>query len=266
MFGINKKQSRLRKKLLLYFILIAVVSVSVSAEIIFEMSSSVFRNAIVDNFYEQVEVSLGAEKTEELKADIDRREMFAPIFDLRNRMVLLLLVVTFSIIGAFILFTRDIVTPMDSMVNATKRIAEGDLTAKVPVMSSDEIGQLAGLINEMNGKLLDMIVQIKQDILRHRDKISAASSMVSDFNGDFTVDEIINNKRMKLSELKNMIEVIHGVSRLLDIMSEDLESLETFINMYKTFSINSEVSQVEIEEAVKLFASGTKINFSGGKR
>lgn len=40
---------------------------------------------------------------------------------------------------------------MDRMVEAVKKIAEGDITITVPVMSEDEIGQFAGLHGALDG-------------------------------------------------------------------------------------------------------------------
>lgn len=166
----NKPMSRLKKKLLLYFLLISIVSISVSAEIIFEVGSSRFKDSIKYSFFTQMEHSVSPGAIETFKASVDDEALFKPITDLRNRMILLLLVISGSIIAALFLFTRDIVSPMDGMVEATKRMADGDLTASVPVISHDEIGQIGDLINSMNEKLLDMIIQVKQDLNRHKDK------------------------------------------------------------------------------------------------
>jgi methyl-accepting chemotaxis protein len=252
-FRKNRQVSRLRRKLLLYFLLVSIVSVSVSAEIILEMSSDGFRNLIMGNFFTQAEQILPPAQLLALKENISRETLFSPVFDLRNRMILLLCVVTASIFGALYLFTKDIVHPMDKMVDATKKLAGGDLTVKVPVMTGDEIGQIASLINEMNGKLLDMIVQVKQDINRHKDKISAASHIITEMLDEENPKAVIASKKMKVSDYKNIMKVSADVVKLLEIMTGDLDSLKTFVNMYKTFSINSEISQDEIESAIKNF-------------
>ena len=52
-------------------------------------------------------------------------------------------------------------------------------TVTVPIMTNDEIGQIAKLINTMNVNLQDLIMQIRQEISRHRHKIEEASKNLS---------------------------------------------------------------------------------------
>ena len=107
--------SRLKKKLMLYFLLIAIVSVSVSAEIILEVSSKRFQNQIQENFITSLKKNVNSKTLKQIKSDMKADNIFKPIYDLRNRMVLLLLVVSGCIIAAFFLFTKDIVSPMDGI-------------------------------------------------------------------------------------------------------------------------------------------------------
>ena len=247
--------SRLKKKLLLYFLLISIVSISVSAEIILEFSSPRFKETIEKNYYSELAKTLPQKDIDKIKSNINKKKVFNPIYDLRDRMILLLLVVSFSIIGAFFLFTKDIVDPMDGMVAATKQIVDGDLTVKVPVMTEDEIGQIGSLINNMNEKLLDMIVQVKQDLNRHKDKIMAASHLITEIINNNKAEDIIEHKKMRVGDFKNMIKLGEDVIALLEIMTTDLTSLQTFINMYKTYSLKTELSQDEIENAIKNYNS-----------
>jgi adenylate cyclase len=48
-----------------------------------------------------------------------------------------------------VLLTRSVLSPVRDLVEATERVKEGDLSARVAVASGDEIGQLAGSFNEM---------------------------------------------------------------------------------------------------------------------
>jgi two-component system NtrC family sensor kinase len=80
-----------------------------------------------------------------------------PYIDLRNKVmatfagmailsVLLLLVIMFFIIST-------IIQPLQQMVNATKKIADGDLDHKVNINFKDEVGQLASSFNLMTENL-----------------------------------------------------------------------------------------------------------------
>jgi adenylate cyclase len=48
-----------------------------------------------------------------------------------------------------VLVTRSVLQPVDRLLEATEAVKEGDLEARVPVTSGDELGQLAGSFNEM---------------------------------------------------------------------------------------------------------------------
>ncbi len=250
---IGAHPSRLRKKLMIYFLLIAIVSISVSAEIILEISSSKLEKEITSSLVMESSRFLSSSEVKIFEKKLDRKAVFEPLYKLRNRMILFLLVVTGCIVAAFFMFTKDIVAPMDGMVEATKRLAEGDLTVKVPVITEDEIGQIAQLINEMNDKLLDMINQVKQDIQRHQEKVAAATTLISGMLTDVNSGEIIQQKKMKVSDFRDMVKTVESLVNLLDMMTHDLSSLETFVKMYKTYKISSEISQNEILEAMELY-------------
>ncbi len=249
--------SRLKKKLLLYFILIAIVSISVSAEIILEVSSGTFKNQILASVCEQLSGNIEEVKAKELCASIDKEKAFVPVDRLRDRMILLLLVISASIFGAFQLFTKDIVSPMDDMVSATKKIASGDLTVNVPVMSTDEIGQIGELINDMNSRLQNMITELRKEIDRHKENIQKVTDKIGSIARDDRTGEIIESRRMKVSDFKKMVDLAREVEISLDNMSSDLASLYTFVNMYKTYKTHSEISQDEIESAIRDFEERT---------
>lgn len=251
--GFSGQSSRLRRKLMIYFLLIAIVSISVSAEIILEISSFQLEKSISAEMMKEAGKHLSPQAIKNLQEKVDNEKVFSPIYRLRNRMILFLLVVSGCIVGAFFMFAKDIVAPMDGMVEAAKRLAEGDLTVKVPVITDDEIGQIAILINEMNEKLLDMINQVKQDVQRHKDKVMAATNLISGLLADVNSGEIIEQKKMKVSDFREMIKLTESVVHLLEMMTHDLGSLETFVKMYKTYKISSEISQSEILDAMEQY-------------
>jgi adenylate cyclase len=45
--------------------------------------------------------------------------------------------------------TRSVLRPVDRLLKATEAVKKGDLDARVPITSGDELGQLAGSFNEM---------------------------------------------------------------------------------------------------------------------
>ena len=251
MLQIKSEKSRLQKKLTLYFILVAVVSISVSIEMIFELSSASFRKEINLNIFTEIRQSIPTAYVEMISPEKLDLAIRNPVSDFRNRMIIVMLVICSSIVMAFKMFTNDIVAPMEHIVEATKKIADGDLTVTVPVSSNDEIGQIGKLINDMNVNLQDMIMQIKQEIERHKAKIQQATETVTLMSQENT-DEIMDKKEMKLSDFKKMMKLSRDVIKLHETMMQETEALETFIKMYKTYSIGGSLD-IDQKELDKIF-------------
>jgi len=76
-----------------------------------------------------------------------------PYYDLRNTVMLafigIALLSVFFLLTILNFFTMKITKPLQDMVVATKRIAKGDLSAKVDIKSRDEVGILAESFNRM---------------------------------------------------------------------------------------------------------------------
>ena len=228
---------------------------SVTAEIIIEVSSQSMQTEILSNIKDEYTVNSDFLRNDQSidENTVNFKKIFSPIFTMRNRMIILLIVVISSIFGALMMFSKDIINPMEGMVDATRKIVEGDLTVKVPVMTEDEIGQIATLINDMNAKILDMIDQLKQDISRHKENVTHINELIMDLIPDGKSGEIVENKKMRLSDFKAVLKNIHQCASLLEDMSSDLSNLETFISMYKTYTVTTDISEDEIFSALEAF-------------
>ncbi len=251
LFGKNteKQASRLKKKLLLYFLLVAIVSISVSAQIILEMSSARLRTQVTAAYIDEAKKIMTPDAVAEMEK-IDPHVIRRPLNNMRNRMILMLIVVMGSIFGALTLFVRDIVVPMDGLVEATKRIAAGDLNAHAPVMSEDEIGQLAELINDMNINMQDMITQVRRELDNYNVQLAFAVSMIGQILEHETTDDALRNKRMKIAEFKRILDLNRSVESILDKMNEKINYLHSFMNTYTKYTISSAVTQKEIDETL----------------
>lgn len=89
-----------------------------------------------------------------------------PYVDLRVRTSLLFLGITLAAVLAAVavsyVFSRHLYKPVHGLVEASRRVAAGDLETKVPVTSSDEIGQLASAFNAMAAALKSRDDQLKE--------------------------------------------------------------------------------------------------------
>ncbi len=95
---------------------------------------------------------------EQLKNSLNEQvDSFIAVFALTG-MVIVLIAVTAT---GYVL--RSITKPVQELSGAAKRIADGDFSTRVEVVTKDEIGMLAQNVNEMSGRLEEMVQKIKED-------------------------------------------------------------------------------------------------------
>jgi len=73
----------------------------------------------------------------------------AELSDLGLDVVVAVLVAFTISLELTVLVTRSVLQPVERLLETTKAVKEGDLDARVPITSGDELGQLAGSFNEM---------------------------------------------------------------------------------------------------------------------
>ncbi len=96
---------------------------------------------------------------------------------------LILMAVSFIvavIIGIFV--SRAIVHPLDEAVKLARAVAEGDLTQRIEVRSTDEIGQLMQALKDMNESLVRVVSQVRSGT----DTVATASSQIASGNLDLS--------------------------------------------------------------------------------
>jgi methyl-accepting chemotaxis protein len=81
--------------------------------------------------------------------------------------------------------TRSITTPIEQAVQIARTVAQGDLTASVPVgtrSAGDETGQLLQALHEMTGNLVQIVGQVRQS----SESIATGSSQIAMGNADLS--------------------------------------------------------------------------------
>ena len=84
-----------------------------------------------------------------VRIGISLEEMYNKIYDTAKMIVLIMMLVTLAVIVLTTLMVNVIIKPIDDLVVATERIAEGDLSHLVKGGSLDEISRLASAFNMM---------------------------------------------------------------------------------------------------------------------
>jgi methyl-accepting chemotaxis protein len=88
------------------------------------------------------------------------------------------------VIAALLAFwlTRNITRPLGEAVELAKRVAKGDLTARIDTTASDETGELIAALRDMNSSLGRIVAEVRSGT----DQIGAASSQIADGNLDLS--------------------------------------------------------------------------------
>ena len=113
-----------------------------------------------------------------MMSEIDEAEAFAPVYQLRNTIIIISLIILSVVAAIAVVFSRVMITrPLTDALRRTRDVAEGegDLTKRIPVNSTDEIGQLSAAINQFIEKIHDTVAQLKQGM----SAINNASAQIS---------------------------------------------------------------------------------------
>ncbi len=168
-----------------------------------------------------------------LLQDLDRNDVFAPLTNLNNSiMVVGILVVTLSAVMG-IYFSRTISKPLELLHLATDDLSKGNLDHQIPVQSNDELGKLAESFNMMIRdvkKKLDLEKElIKTQERNKEEKFSVIGELAS---------RIAHDLRNPLSTIRNCCELLSQLQ-----VNQD-EKSKRYISLMNR-SINRMTSQID---------------------
>ena len=153
-------------------------------------------------------------------------EIFAPVAQLRNRLVITSLgVATLAILmGLFI--SRAISNPLTKLRDAAIEIGKGNLEVRIDVKSNDEIGELAVSFSEMTGKLKESHLKLKESHKQLEEKVQERTAELSSANK--TLEEEIIGRSLIQKTLEKRIKELNclfGLSKLVEQPEISLEQI-----------------------------------------
>ncbi|MBN1318884.1 MAG: PAS domain-containing protein [Anaerolineales bacterium] len=155
--------------------------------------------------------------------EVDQKEAFKAINNLRNDLFSLSIIVAFFVSAIGYALSQTLFEPVDLLVKGAREIGKGKLDHRIEIETTDEIGQLAGALNQMAADLDDMMEQRSQG-QRVMRALSQAAQAVQNAN---TIDEIFQI-------IGGEIELL-GYNAFIFTLTEDRKNLNaSYYNIRKS--------------------------------
>ncbi len=164
-------------------------------------------------------------------------DALGPLWLLRWLSSLLEALLLAVLVAAAWFVSREMVAPIRRLVAATRRVAQGDLGARVVVRSSDEIGELAHAFNEMAAELAQASERVRE---LHRREIERAQHLATVGELASGVAHEIKNPLVGISNgldlVRRRIAPDPAVDPIMDEMSRQLRRIEGAVRDLLTFA------------------------------
>jgi len=113
--------------------------------------------------------------------EIDDVEVFEPVADLRDKIIVLGATITVIVGGVAYFLSKLISKPLIKLKNAANQVANGDFNVRTNIKTDDEIGQLSRSFDQMAEQIQDSLLKIKEreDVIKQQKDILLQFSQYS---------------------------------------------------------------------------------------
>jgi len=175
-----------------------------------------------------------------LVAKQDLTEAFAPVEQLKMRIIVLILVCTTVVIAIGISLTNRITQPILQLAEGAKAIGSGNLDHRISITSKNEVGALAKEFNQMATKLKESYSNLEQKVEERTAQLLRAERLAAVGELAAEVAHEINNPLGGLgnfaSMLENEPENTQQTKKYAALILEGLKRVEIIVKRLLTFS------------------------------
>lgn len=191
----------------------------------------------------------------------------------RNNYILLYAVAMIAVILLGYFISRIIITPLLKLVRASRAIANGDLTKRTEIQSSDEIGLLANTFDEMTANLQHRTLELEKTnkILEQMDRTKmrfiqvAAHELRTPLTLTQGYAQMVQYKSKGNEELARFTRgILEGTSRMIEIIDNMLDVSRIDMNRLDYMPTDARLDEI-IEMVRRTFAYALeerKLNFA----
>lgn len=209
----NAVFSDLKRKLLIYFLLVVFVCIAITVELIIEVGEPKLTDQITEGIMAQAEEHTALDVATGFDYDL----IYEPLKHLQIRMIIVLGIVLAAVFFTLFFFIKDVAGPLDEMVQTAKEISRGNLAKTVPVYTKDEIGQLGGIINDITADFQEVLLMVG--------KISLSAADATD---------VIHNRVEVLKEK----EISDEIQQQLSVLYKDIRELKSLVESFSFYQID----------------------------
>jgi PAS domain S-box-containing protein len=146
-------------------------------------------------------------------------------------LTLSLLIVLLSAVSAAFFISDRLSAPLAALAEGTRAVAQGDFSRQHPIKSSDELGALTGLFNQMTLQLADAKTTSEQQQRQAEDAKAYLESMLAHLSSGV----LVVNEQFRLRSVNSSAAQILGVS-LLDMQDVPLAEIAVRHPLLRPFS------------------------------
>ncbi|OHC05373.1 MAG: hypothetical protein A2Z57_05590 [Planctomycetes bacterium RIFCSPHIGHO2_12_39_6] len=175
-----------------------------------------------------------------LVAKQDLTEAFAPVEQLKMRIIVLIFVCTTVVIAIGISLTNRITQPILQLAEGAKAIGSGNLDHRISITSQNEVGALAKEFNQMATKLKESYSNLEQKVeertaqLLRAERLAAVGELAAEVAHE--INNPLGGLRNFASMLENEPENTQQTKKYAALILEGLKRVEIIVKRLLTFS------------------------------
>jgi signal transduction histidine kinase len=175
-----------------------------------------------------------------LVAKQDLTEAFAPVEQLKMRIIVLIFVCTTVVIAIGISLTNRITQPILQLAEGAKAIGSGNLDHRISIASQNEVGVLAKEFNQMATKLKESYSNLEQKVeertaqLLRAERLAAVGELAAEVAHE--INNPLGGLRNFASMLENEPENTQQTKKYAALILEGLKRVEIIVKRLLTFS------------------------------
>lgn len=225
-----------------------------------------YRNIDVLSAYSKLVIS---DLNWSIVAEIDLKEATIAVYDLRNNVILISVLLAVILFISSFLISKRITRPIIKLKEATINVSKGEFNDQISIYSNDEIGALTESFNFMVNHLKQQSIELQQErMLRMQSVLDGQeierqrlSRELHDGLGQLLIALKLRLEGLNFLDRSKLISTIEGIKKLFDSTIDEVKriSYDLMPAVLFEFGLAKAVQNLceEIENRTKI-----KINFS----